>query len=255
MKPSLMDDATTGGGEGIRTMKGILLSGILSWVTSLVTPRAVSVVIWTGPRWRLGKPRTRSSEVLSRGGSSPVKRTGNDKLVCQSMLEAQDGYLECPVQVEWTHEQRKSRNQCEARKSVRTPNTNQSNVPLPSSGESGLSAFGSRRQMRSGLLPWAFIRSSTPSVWHWEFADASDVDENSAEREEEEDFERFVKWILAPGPARVCICWRFQSLWLSHNTKSMLPTDHILEPDPGRDSGRNLLIVLHVFDDICKCHD
>ena len=53
------------------TTNGILLIGILSWTTNLVTPRAVSVVIWTGPRWRVGKPWTLSSEVLSRGGSSP----------------------------------------------------------------------------------------------------------------------------------------------------------------------------------------
>lgn len=44
----------------------------LSSTTSLVTPNAVSVVIWIGPRCLVGNPSARSSEVRSRGGSSPV---------------------------------------------------------------------------------------------------------------------------------------------------------------------------------------
>lgn len=43
-------------------------------MTTLLTPRAVSVVIWIGPRCRVGKPKVRSSDVRSRGGSSPVER-------------------------------------------------------------------------------------------------------------------------------------------------------------------------------------
>ena len=44
----------------------------LSTTTRFVTPSAVSVVIWTLPRWRVGKPSFRRSAVRSRGGSSPA---------------------------------------------------------------------------------------------------------------------------------------------------------------------------------------
>lgn len=47
-----------------------------SSTTRFVTARAVSVVICTGPRRREGKPSLRSSEVRSRGGSSPVRGRG-----------------------------------------------------------------------------------------------------------------------------------------------------------------------------------
>lgn len=44
----------------------------LSAATIFVTPKAVFVVIWMGPRCLVGKPRTRSSDVRSLGGSSPT---------------------------------------------------------------------------------------------------------------------------------------------------------------------------------------
>ena len=44
---------------------------LLSWTTFFDTPSAVSVVIWIDPKFRVGNPRDLSSEVLSRGGSSP----------------------------------------------------------------------------------------------------------------------------------------------------------------------------------------
>jgi hypothetical protein len=53
--------------ENIPRLNGIPLFS----ATSLVTPNAVSVVIWIGPRCLVGNPRTRSSDVRSRGGSSP----------------------------------------------------------------------------------------------------------------------------------------------------------------------------------------
>ena len=63
-------------GEHVREERNLRLSS----TTRLVTPSAVSVVICTGPKCRVGKPCLRSSAVRSRGGSSPIKwvrtRTG-----------------------------------------------------------------------------------------------------------------------------------------------------------------------------------
>lgn len=65
--------------KGTAVVELVLVSGLvytelrlpLSSTMIFDTPRAVSVVICIGPRCLVGKPRTRSSEVRSRGGSSP----------------------------------------------------------------------------------------------------------------------------------------------------------------------------------------
>lgn len=133
---------------------------LLSCTTSLVTPRAVSVVIWTGPRCRVGNPKTRSSDVRSRGGSSPVRNWDSGPSACaevhtkdslQVSRRYQHRFVDLVVDIELRN------------LSTLTPNKYHENVSL-SSGDNSCSALGSSRQTLSMGTPEAFMSSSTDMV-------------------------------------------------------------------------------------------
>jgi hypothetical protein len=124
----------------------------LSSTTILVTPKAVSVVIWTGPRCLVGNPKVLSSLVLSLGGSSPEVIVVN---YYHRNFWSDDTNRGCP----------KMLSVLEFRGVLlRTPNRNQSNPPSPSCGLSGLEAFGSNRHTRSKGTLRCFIRSRMETV-------------------------------------------------------------------------------------------
>lgn len=118
-----------------------------------------------------------------------------------------------------------------------TPKRYQSNVPSPSSGESSLSAFGSRRQTLSSGMPLCFISSSTPSLcadalakacgspasgWSRPSGAAPVSVTNSSgvgvafvglsrtsARAAEDEAEREVKWTAASRPASIRMCYEW----------------------------------------------
>lgn len=88
---------------------------------------------------------------------------------------------------------------------ILTPNKNHSKRPSPSSGTNSCSAFGSSKQILSRELPETSSR--TPDWLHCTSDREASLDSaKTVVRKSLEDFERWVKWIHASGPASVRMC-------------------------------------------------